>query len=192
MPKKETVIFAVIIIYCVVRIIAALTKPDLPEWQTVTHKQYNFSIEYPTRWELGIYGENGYKGDKSEKLHLFTDNIGGSSFRIDYQAHSSPTLQDVLHWSTLQINRVNKRLIDNQEEECTPIALQEDFIGNKPIIRHFYTCPSLISSDTILFEEIYIARTNDMIILTVATEVSIYDENTETFNRIINSFAPLD
>ena len=154
--------------------------PDNGEYASVTHEEYGFSIDYPTKWRVGTYGENGspyYHYDSSIKLDLYITRRIPFSILIRYRPVVNPTLQNVSEWG----NVVMSRILTRRNIEEFP-----DTVNGKPIIRHRYYWGSYVT------EDVYIARSSDMIIISMEVKQRDYDDNIEDFNTIVESFRPFE
>ena len=92
--------------------------------------------------------------------------------------------EDVAAWGEeilFDINRAN-----GYGSYYDPIDLQEEVINGYLVLRRSYR----LGGDR--DEDVYIARTNDMIIITLRTEQGEYERYIDDFNRIVSSFAPME
>ena len=51
---------------------------------------------------------------------------------------------------------------------------------------------TLFKKSQLVIEEVYISRSHDMVIITLKVDEESFDEYLENFNRMVDSFEPLD
>lgn len=151
------------------------------EIATITHDLYRFSIEYPTKWKISQYGENGSRGNVDLKLEISKNTL--NNFRIFiYQTNASDAiLQDVHSWRMQSISRLNP-----EEFKYSQISYDQDEIRGHPVIRHIYTI------NDIKCEEVYIVRSQDMVSIRLQAQIGDFDSYLEEFDAIVASFRPLE
>jgi hypothetical protein len=151
------------------------------EIATISHDLYGFSIDYPTKWKISQYGENGYRGNDDLKLQISKNTL--NNFRIFiYQTNASEaTLQDVHSWRMQTITRLNR-----EEFKYSQISFDEDELRGHPILRHTY-----IIND-IKYEEVYVVRSHDMLSIRLQAPIDDFDNYLEEFDAIVASFRPLE
>lgn len=163
---------------------------DFAGWQTITHEEYNFSIDYPSRWKAITYGENGKRGNEVVKLSVYSTVIGDLWISVRQNADIvEPNLEDVLMWSNERISDYRRDSIKYKEDPdqyFEEIFLEEDEIDEHPIMRRRYQL------GTLLREEVYIARETDMIIIVLQNPEASFDYYLDDFDRMVNSFTPLE
>lgn len=194
MRKKVLFSFSVAFLFLAVWSVLMIVLLQLPingrqsrtEWETITNTQYNFSVEYPTKWLARTYDELGKRGYEPVKLDIYRSLLGNFKIEVLFQSASNPTLEDVVSWGDARINSGNKSLQSRGEDTYEKSPLQEDTINGQEILRRVYQ-RSVIKS-----EDIYIARDNDMIIITLQSEKEDFDAYLEDFERIVQSFRPLE
>ncbi|MEZ4592276.1 MAG: hypothetical protein R3D55_14195 [Chloroflexota bacterium] len=154
---------------------------DEEEIATITHDLYGFSIDYPTKWKISQYGENGYRGNDDLKLQISKNTL--NTFRIYIFQMNVPeaTLEDVHSWQMESITRLNP-----EEFEYDLIFLDEDELRGYPILRHTY-----VVNDT-KHEAVYIARSHDMLSIELQAPIGEFDNYLEEFEAIVASFQPLE
>ncbi|MCA9935759.1 MAG: hypothetical protein H6662_06730 [Ardenticatenaceae bacterium] len=159
------------------------TRPD-GEYKTITNTEYGFTVDYPTKWSAQIYGEYGLKGADQIKLRIAHSVFDQFVIYVNYQRATKPTLQEVIDWG----NELTSRFRSTQESiaQYEEFGLQYDMIQDTPIARLRYR-----SWDR-MYEDIYIARSNDMIIITLQAPKGDFDSYLEDFNAIVASFRPLE
>ena len=156
------------------------------KWETITHPVYDFSLEYPTKWRLQTFGEYGFKGDRDFKLWIYRSQR--NSFRVDVRFRGKdlpPTLEDVVLWSN---ERIEKYKSGNSHADgyYQELEFYEDEVNNHPAIRRIYTMSGM------QIEEVYIARQNDMITISLRSPISEFDSYKNDFERIVHSFEPME
>ena len=110
----------------VVYIIDPPTQPE-GKYATITHETYNFTIEYPTKWQVYTYGANGNSSDKTVKLEL--KDYRQTVVQIYYQPADNPTLEDVSHWGTEILAWIKEKEIHSE---------RSDTVNGNTIIRRRY------------------------------------------------------
>ncbi len=183
MRKQIHVSWPVAILFVLVWFIAATILLDVwpivrseGEWETVTNMEYGFSVDYPTKWKARTYGEHGFKGEDEIKLLIYRSLTGLFEIGVEYKEMPNPTLQDVVAWGESQINKSNYVLIKEEEE----------VLNGYPVIRQRYRLGSA------MYESVHIARTNDMIIISLQADEAEFDSYLEDFDAIVASFRPLE
>jgi hypothetical protein len=183
-------VVATVLIVCVIAV--SLTFGIWPiersegKWATINNTEYGFSVDYPTRWKAEVYGKNGYRGLDEIKLQIYRSVLAQFFITVRYQEKVSPTLDDVVNWRDRMIVLWNKALIQDGENPYEEIALINDTLNGHPIIRRQY------SNGTLKIEDIYLARTNDMIIISLSAEERGFESYREDFETIIASFRPVN
>ncbi len=157
------------------------------EWKTITNLQYGFSIDYPTKWNAQIYDESGFKGEDDVKLRIYRSFRDIFEISVEYKSASEPTLKEVIEWGKSQIDdsiaSLNSRGI---EPNYSLIYSEETVISGHTVVRERYRLGEA------MYENIYLARKNDMIIITLQTKETEFDSYLEDFNVIAASFRPLE
>ncbi|MCB8979038.1 MAG: hypothetical protein H6657_16615 [Ardenticatenaceae bacterium] len=151
------------------------------EIATITHELYGFSIDYPTKWKIDTYGENGYRGNDDLKLQIYRTTLNNFAIFIYQTCATEATLQDVHSWRMKPITRLNR-----EEFTYSRISYDEDELNGYPIIRHIY-----IINDT-KFEEVYIARSDDMLSIRLQAPIEDFDSYLEEFDALVASFRSLE
>lgn len=155
------------------------------EWSRVTHEQYGFSIEYPTKWRIETYGQHGHRGLDEVKLRIWETNLNSFKIEVWRFPYSSPTLEGVLKWDDAWIERARQSVTSRGGDDFEEIALLEDMLQGEPILRRTYKLGDA------LYEKVYIARSSDYIILKMQAPEGSYDIYIDDFNRIAASFSPI-
>ena len=83
------------------------------------------------------------------------------------------------------INEGNEIMIGRGETALQEIDFWEETMQGTSILRRRY------GNERHLFEDVYIARDSDMIIITLQATGSEFDLYTEDFNRVVASFDPI-
>jgi hypothetical protein len=157
------------------------------DWKTVTNMEYGFSVDYPTKWKARTYGEHGFKGGDEIKLRVYRSLMGAFVITVQYQAMPDPTLLDAVSWGKSEIdNSISNLTARGEQPNYESIRLEEDVVNGYTVMRQTYKLGS------VMYENVYIARTNDIIIISLQAEPSQFDGYLEDFNAIVSSFRPLD
>ncbi|WP_420642693.1 hypothetical protein [Candidatus Leptofilum sp.] len=157
------------------------------EWKTITNLQYGFSVDYPTKWNAQIYDESGFKGEDDVKLRIYRSFRDIFEISVEHKLASEPTLEEVIEWGNLQIDVSAANLARRGIEPNYELVNSEEMvIRGKTVFRERY------SLGEAMYENIYLARENDMIIITLQAKETEFDNYLEDFNAIAASFRPLD
>lgn len=156
------------------------------EWETITNLEYGFSVEYPTKWKAATYGEHGFKGGDDIKLRIYRSAFGAFVISVRYRAANNPSLEDVVTWGDRRIAEINGNYLQRGQTGCEILDEWSDVIREQEVIRRRYDC-----GDTSK-EDVYIARTNDLIIIILQTDKGELDSYIEDFEAIVASFRPID
>jgi hypothetical protein len=155
-------------------------------WKTSTSNRYGFSIAHPGWWTARGYG-GGYRGD-DEVIFIIRSNFdpGFNGVEISRQAADNPSVWDVAEWGTSLRQEKGWRIntISAHDYGQTPLHLFE--VNGHQLLKR------TITSGDYTDQDIYIARAEDMIILTLRTTDGQFEEYRDDFSRIVESFAPLD
>ncbi len=177
--NKEIVVIAIIlltIMYLIssIRPLAIITNA----WTLTESSRYDFSIEHPAKWVDREYGEKGWRNQENVIFILSSDvDHGFNNIWIQRKVASNPIVDDVAIWGNTYLEEVGRSL--------TQIELQEKVINGQRVITRKYTLGSLTNLD------VYIARKNDMIIITLRTTEGQFDNYISDFMRIVNSFSSI-
>lgn len=180
----NTIIFAVFLIagLCLLaNRIASHGRNSDGEWKTISHPQYDFSVTYPSRWHASTYGEHGFKGEESIKLYISPDRHA-SAIVVRRRAAANPTLEDVVKWR--YYSRIYNRLENHSSYE--EVYLREFEIDEHPVAVRQY------KSGNYMYEDVHIARSNDIIVVTLEGEISDFETLHDEFDRIVKSFSPME
>jgi hypothetical protein len=121
------------------------------------------------------------------KLEMYQSLLG--DFRVFIFQRGSqgvPSLEDVSGWGALRIQEVNESVSNRRELLWQEIDLWEDSIQGHPVLRRRY------GNEQFMFEDVYIARNSDMIIITLQSDAPVFDSYLDDFNRVVASFEPLE
>lgn len=157
------------------------------EWKTITHLEYGFSLDYPTKWHAKTYGEHGFKGEDEIKLAITRSYRDIFEIGVHYQAMPQPTLKDAINWGNSRIDDSIARLRGLDKP-----ANYQELIAEEVIINGHTTFRQRFVLGDNMYEDIYIARTNDIIIITLQANESDFESYLEDFNAIVASFRPLE
>lgn len=185
-PWPVVLVFAllwVVIAIALLRIPNPVTKQ--PAWIRTLNEEYDFSVEHPDKWIARTYGEQGFRGATRVKLELYASLLGSFRIFVSQQDANQPALEDVAQWGMDLISEGNKILADSGEMAFQEIDSWEDTIQETTVLRRRY------GNERYLFEDVYIARNSDMIIITLQATVAEFDAYLDDFNRVVASFAPI-
>ncbi|MEM7118340.1 MAG: hypothetical protein AAF614_38280 [Chloroflexota bacterium] len=160
-------------------------------WDSVTHEAFNFSIEYPDNLYTQLGNEFGYRGRKNTRFIVFTTGAQRPRnliITVETRSAESPTLNDVINWGNEDLDEIKSDPVMTINRGFEEIFLVEEQINNVTVCRRRYA----FRRSSLLYEEVYIARANDMVILTLEVDEDYLDNNLIIFNRMVDSFEPLD
>lgn len=181
-----TVIFFVVLTITVGRSLFGIgLGEEKGEWERTIHEQYDFSLLHPTSWRGSKHGEQGFKGDERIKLRMYRSLMDGPFVTVRYREANSPSLEDVVDWSREWID-FYEGTNNSSKDDYEQILLEEDVLDGKEIIKRRYTLGAT------LFEEVYIARDDDMITIRFQAGIEQFDNYEEAFETILESFGPLE
>lgn len=187
-PKTNKGTLILLGLFLLVWVILLLTATDfllnlhLPkgEWLTATHSRYNFSIQYPDKWSIHKYGERGYKNAPEIKLIVDGNIRGFNGILVKVIEDDTPTLEKAANWGDAWLKKISPTGTYRE------ISFTEDSIGEQPALRRV----SVIGER--VFEDTYIVRENDFVIITLQTGQTYYDQFAEDYNHIVHSFTTLN
>lgn len=163
------------------------TTPPSTEtrWVQITNDLYNFSIKYPDVWKAETYGEGGFRGASHIKLQIFDTMLGNFRIFVSYQSAHTPSIQQAAEWGAERMKIRSELLAQRGNMGAIEVGLWEDSIQGQPVLRRRY------GNEQLMFEDVYIARGSDMIIITLQSDTPEFDSYLDDFNRIVASFEPL-
>ncbi len=194
MRKQIHVSWPVAFLFVLVWIIAATILLDIwpivrteGEWATIANTQYGFSVDYPTKWKTRTYDEHGFKGGDEIKLRIYRSSLGNFVITVQYQEKSNPTLDDVRAWGeSMKDASIDNLISQGRKTNYARIESEEEVINGHPVVRQRYRLGSA------MYESVYLARTNDMIIIKLQADEAEFDFYLEDFYAIVASFRPLE
>ncbi len=155
-------------------------------WVHITNDLYNFSIDYPNVWTAEVYGEAGFRGATLIKLQIWDTTLGNFRIFVSQRDAQAPSIQQVADWGAEGMNISSEILSQRGGEAVQEIDLWEDSIQGHPVLRRRY------GNEQFMFEDVYIARNSDMIIITLQSDAPVFDSYLDDFNRVVASFEPLE
>ena len=184
----KTVAFTLVFLLVLSIMFYFLAFPKAPGnpsgFSEITNSHYGFTIDYPSNWTAKVYGESGYRGAKDIKLRIYSSETG--VFRIAIYARRIPgqDVSDVASWGESRINQINQKAFLNREEPVIEVQKIDDVINGMNVIRRVY------GDSKITYEDVYIAREQDLIIIQLRAPSVSFDEYQSDFIKIIESFNP--
>lgn len=169
-----------ILIVVVVKI--ASFERSTSDWEKTIHEEYGFSFEYPTEWRVRKYGENGYRNDYELKAVLDLPWNDGFNVSIRVVQTTNPTLEKAIQWGEQRITYISKLQESRGNEPERELFLKEEELNGQVIARRRY------QGNEILSEDVYIVRTDDLIVITLESPESSFEFYTDEFERVIASF----
>ncbi|MBE7528770.1 MAG: hypothetical protein HS099_03430 [Ardenticatenaceae bacterium] len=192
MRKKAFLSFTIMFLFLMVWLLLVIVLLELPvnrpetEWATITNTQYNFTVDYPTKWVARTYGEHGFKGARTVKLRIYRSLLGYFEIAVYRQSATEPTLQDVITWGDARISNLNRNLVSRGEATYEKFPVSYDTINGYEVGRRIY------KRDGVTNEDVYIARSKDMIIIRLQSEEEDFEKYVEDFEQIVQSFRPME
>lgn len=159
--------------------------PRLPEVITVKHDEFNFVLDHPSKYVSTLYDESGYHGNHDirlilSKIFYLAGQPETFVIRVESRTINNPSLQDVVKWSDEGLENLSSNF------GFEDISLEETELNGQPIMRRLY------STQTVKYEEVLIPRSKDMFIITLIISKEYFNEYHADFNRIVESFRPLE
>ena len=181
LPWPVSVFLFVVILLVGFGFLNALSSPppeSVPrdQWETITHELYGFSLDYPPRWLAETYGESGFKGNKLVKIRINRGFAGTVFVRVYYQPAIHPTLEDVERWGQYAGAL--------RSESATVLSFENTALNGHEVTKRTYR-----STNT--YQDVYIARENDMILIQLQAQDSDFWDFLPTFDEIVASFRPM-
>ncbi len=158
---------------------------SVSKWKTITHGEYNFTIEYPAKWRVRKYGDSGCKGEREVKLLLFPNWISNTYVEILVKPTNKPTLSDVVNWSEDRLKLYRYNATTRGDNSFRELDLREIVLHDQPVMQRVYELKGN------KYEEVYIARSNDMIIIRLQSPRNEFPATERIFYKIVESFRPL-
>ena len=118
-------------------------------------------------------------------MKIWDNNLTNFQIEVFLRSASSPTLEDVLSWHNVWLQQDRESVVSRGGDDYEEINLGEDTIQNQLVIRQTYKLGNS------LYETVYIARSNDMIMIEMQSSEQEHDMYIDDFNRIIKSFKPI-
>ena len=146
------------------------------QWKTITHKLYGFSIDYPPGWLAETYGEYGIKGDRETKLSISRGFAGSIYIDILYRSAVKPKLDDVVRWGGAH------KTLRSLTTEVVSFQIME--LNGYEVAKRTYRSRNM-------YQDVYIAREKDMIIIKLQAEEDDFWTFLPTFEEIVASFRPM-
>lgn len=194
MRKQVRVSWRTILIFLLVWFIGASILLDFwpivrseGDWKTITNVEYGFSVDYPTKWKARTYGEHGFKGGDEIKLRIYRSLTGIFVITVQYLEMPNSTVEDAVNWGNSRINdSIDNLRAQGKQPNYENMGLEERIINGHTAMRQRYRLGNA------MYEDVYIARTNDIIIITLQAGETEFDGYLEDFDAIVASFRPLE
>lgn len=181
---RAVAIFVLFLIVAVFLGYRALNKTE-GSHRTITNADFNFSVDYPVKWNARTHGETGFKGERDIRLRIYRSALNSFRISVHQQPAQNPSIDDVVEWGSHRIGEIDNYLSKRGDPELTEIFFQkEDMVGEKTIARRRY------AGNGIIYEDVYIARGNDMIIIILQAPEEYFESYLDDFDAIVNSFRP--
>jgi hypothetical protein len=119
------------------------------------------------------------------KLRIWDTNLSSFMIEVWYLQTPSPTLESVLKWDDMWLERARQNVTSRGGNDYEEIALVEDTMQGQPVMKRTYKL-----GDN-LYEKVYIARSSDMVIIKMQVPDGTYNTYIDDFNRIAASFTPV-
>lgn len=181
-------------IACILLILSALAATGCTEllenarWRTFSSPTIGyFSMEYPAWWKSERF-VNGYRGDDDVVALLFPP--APQLFpvvRIVRKPVPSPTVDDTVSWGLERFQALN----DDASDQFEILPLENITVdGAEAMSREF-----IMDTETLLplkRKDVYIARDEDMLIVTLISTLNGYEDALPLFEHMIDSFESLE
>lgn len=156
------------------------------EQRTTSSPAFGFSVTHPGIWDARQYADGGYRGDDTVVFIISSDLVAGfNGIRISRQVATNPTLEEVAKWGN-DLRKDDGWRLNRTYQGFEASDLYSDIVDGYPILRRVYHVERRDAVD----EDVYIARQNDMIIITLRTTQDQYENFVDEFDRIVESFTP--
>ena len=156
------------------------------EWKTFTSTVFDFSVSYPGIWDAHQYTVGGYRGDETIIFRITSNSYANFyGIVVSRQVATNPTLEEVVTWGG-KLRRDDGWRINRRSPGYEASELQQIMIDGQPLLSRVYRD----TQGDALDEDVYIARENDMIIITLRTTQDEYDNFVDEFDTIVASFTP--
>lgn len=107
------------------------------EWKTVTHPDYGFLLDYPTKWVIQLYGEEGYRTIENIKVRITGWGAGFNGIIIRREYAQNPTMGQTILWREKLLRAAGDRL--SKEGGYVSLSLDEETVNGVTIFRRTYT-----------------------------------------------------
>jgi hypothetical protein len=132
-----------------------------------------------------VFDERGNRGADDIKATISPSFNETFSIQVLYKESEEPTLTNVATWGRNRMNRLNV------DEHRSRMLYREIEFGEYYILDERVFVRRFGNSERI-YEQVYIARPNDMLIIQLTTEVEDFDQYLDDFYRIVDSFHTMD
>ena len=153
-------------------------------WVEASNPQYNFAVDYPTKWTAETYGPDGNRGADDMKLEVYQRFFGNFRIFIYLRESRQPTLEQVSRWGQERIKVANGNISRRGEPAWESIDTWTETLGDREVIRHRY------GNESITNEDVYFAREKDIVIIRLQSDSGAFNGYVEDFNRLVASFRP--
>jgi hypothetical protein len=187
-PASKRTIYIFIIVWLIAVVIISGFRPIsmlVGSWETSTSTRYGFSIDHPKWWVAREH--SGYKNDDTV-VYIISSNFdpGFNGIRISQKKISHPSTWDVAEWGMSLRQQSGWRLNERQDADLIQTPLRSIEVSGQTVLQRTFR------SEDFVDEDIYIARANDMTIITLRTSNGQYEKYLDEFDRVWGSFTPLE
>lgn len=191
MVKISTKLVVILVIFIVsVSCIQSDASNNVGEWQIAENQDFGFSIEYPTRLYMFLADEYGYRGRQDVRFIAIAPSTRPPmhlTITVEIRPLANSTLNNVIEWGNEDLDSIKADPVKLLNAGLEEIFLKEDFVGNTKVFRRRYA----FRKSELMYEEVYISRRDDMVIISMRVSEADFEESLEVFNRMVESFKPL-
>lgn len=136
---------------------------------------YCFELNYPSRWRVDSYGEQGYRGYEYERTAIYASGFSMYDVSIEQKPFLNPCIIDLEKWSKEELLGGNQSYQTNLEE----IVINGQIVGSK-----IFTSTTTRSK----WREIYIPRQADGLVIRLFATKNNFEEGNRIFEEVLASF----
>lgn len=153
------------------------------DWETFKSIEHEFTIDYPSNLLIINGSDNGIKNLEFARFKAYNNNAR-LSIVVEIQKVDNPTIEKATEWGMHYppLNPIEK--INSGFEE---VSIENETLGDYEIVRRRY----VYNNSGLMWEHIYMARENDLVIIRMRVNKSDFGEYSPIFNRMVNSFSAL-
>lgn len=159
-------------------------------WTTTSSERYSFQVDHPAKWVSHHYGEFGWHGNEEIKLRISGIDEGFNGVYVRWIPVENMSIEDAAALGKELIIQNIQPTIKRGEPGFSELDYYTSVIHDVQVIRRKYSYA--LPGEGIINEDVYIARADDLIIISLETSANSYNLYSDTFERILQSFKPLE